>query len=274
MSNDRGHILQSTNSKDRIGATKVPLSLIPLSAQIHAALAHFDGAQKYQAWNWRKETVAASIYVDAALRHIQKWFQGEEKDRDSGIHHLGHALACLNIILDAQAYGNLVDDRPPADGSPVELDAAREEVLRLIKLRGKDVPSTPPITEKVQTDEPDPELFDHYDPSICPCPNEDDDLWWAGFDDPSPPRPVEPPIEMTQPINAAVTEVSTSTCDRIYFEPYTETVAGALVEHLSPQSGRVNGRWMCDQQWANELAGLRSEEELAELDRIRRNQNP
>lgn len=140
--------MSSSNPKDRIGATKVPLSLIPLSAQIPAALAHFDGALKYGFWNWRKETVAASIYLDAAIRHILKWQQGQDHDTDSGIHHLGHALACLNIILDAQAYGNLVDDRPPADQSAEALDKAREDVLRILKLRGKEVPNTPTINVK------------------------------------------------------------------------------------------------------------------------------
>jgi hypothetical protein len=28
------------------------------------------------------------------------------------VHHLGHAIACLAILLDAQEAGMLVDDRP------------------------------------------------------------------------------------------------------------------------------------------------------------------
>jgi hypothetical protein len=87
------------------------------------------------------------VYIDAALRHIHKWQHGQEIDSDSGIHHLGHAIACLNIVLDAQAFGNLIDDRPPADNSPLTLDEARKDVERLTRLRGKEVPSTPPITE-------------------------------------------------------------------------------------------------------------------------------
>lgn len=139
-------IPQSSNPKDRIGCTKVPLSLIPLSAQIHAALAHFDGSCKYGHYNWRHESVAASIYIDAALRHIHKWYHGESYDADSGIHHLGHALACLNIILDAASCGKLVDDRPKADDSPAMLDTFRSEVIRLLERHGKKIPSTPPIT--------------------------------------------------------------------------------------------------------------------------------
>lgn len=135
----------SSNPKDRIGLTKVPLHYIPLSAQINQALAHLDGALKYGPFNWRQESVAATIYLDAALRHILKFTHGENHDADSGVHHLGHAVACLNIIMDAMHFGNLIDDRPPADGSPATLDGSREEVIRLLNLRGKDVPSTPPI---------------------------------------------------------------------------------------------------------------------------------
>lgn len=140
----------TTNPKDRIGLTKVPLHFIPLSAQVHTALAHLDGALKYGAYNWRHESVAATIYLDAAYRHIGKWLNGEEKDSDSGVHHLGHAIACLNIVLDAANYGNLIDDRPPSDNSAELLDDSREEVIRLLKLRGKEIPSTPPIDQLIE----------------------------------------------------------------------------------------------------------------------------
>jgi hypothetical protein len=40
------------------------------------------------------------------------WLDGEDNAEDSGQHHLGHALACIAIILDAEATGNLADDRP------------------------------------------------------------------------------------------------------------------------------------------------------------------
>ena len=40
------------------------------------------------------------------------WFEGQEAAGDSNVHHLGHVVACAGILLDAQATGNLVDDRP------------------------------------------------------------------------------------------------------------------------------------------------------------------
>lgn len=140
--------MKSTNPKDRIGITKVPLHLLPLSALTQQALAHLDGALKYGPYNWRDENVAASVYVAACLRHLQKWLNGREKDRDSGVHELGHAIACLNILIDAQLSGKMVDDRPTPDGSPELLDAAAEDVVRLLKRHGQYKEPTPTLKEK------------------------------------------------------------------------------------------------------------------------------
>lgn len=110
--------LKDTNPKDGIGATKLPLHLVPSTATALASLAHLDGALKYGKWNWRVAGVRASIYVDACKRHIEKWFHGEDDDPDNGLPHLAMALACLNILIDAQACGKLHDDRPPR--APIE----------------------------------------------------------------------------------------------------------------------------------------------------------
>ena len=101
-----------TNPKDLIGVKKVQLNLVPPSSIIYQALAMEDGARKYGPYNWRENKVIASIYVAAALRHLQAWYDGEEVAADSQKPHLAHALACLGIIVDAKETGNLVDDRP------------------------------------------------------------------------------------------------------------------------------------------------------------------
>ncbi len=108
----RGRVKLGPNPKDILGMAKVSLSKIPPSAQIYEALAMMDGARKYGAYNWRENKVIASIYVDACKRHIDAWFDGESNAADSGIPHLGHARACLGIIVDALESGNLIDDRP------------------------------------------------------------------------------------------------------------------------------------------------------------------
>jgi hypothetical protein len=108
----RTQVPESNNPKDRIGQAKVSLTKIPGVALLHEAKAMMNGASRYGAFNWRDHSVLASIYVDAALRHLYSWFEGEEEAQDSGVHHLGHLRACTAILLDAQATGNLVDDRP------------------------------------------------------------------------------------------------------------------------------------------------------------------
>src|SRR6267378_1954560 len=103
---------ETTNPKDLFGIEKVSITKLPPVAVLHAAHAMMNGASKYGPYNWRDKKVVAAIYIDAALRHLLSWFEGEEIAQDSGVHHLGHAMACAAILLDAQSMGNLLDDRP------------------------------------------------------------------------------------------------------------------------------------------------------------------
>ena len=101
-----------TNPKDLVGVRKPRLSLVPPVSLVYQALAMQDGADKYQPYNWRKKKIQAGIYVDACLRHLLAWFDGEEAAEDSGLPHLAHAIACLGILIDAVEGGNLIDNRP------------------------------------------------------------------------------------------------------------------------------------------------------------------
>lgn len=75
------------------------------------ALGFKSGAEKYGPFNWRTNSVAASVYIAAALRHILAYADGQDIDEDSGYPVLAHALASLAIAVDATETGNLVDDR-------------------------------------------------------------------------------------------------------------------------------------------------------------------
>jgi Domain of unknown function (DUF5664) len=123
------------NPKDRFGLTKVSLSKVPAVAIAHEAHAMMDGAGKYGAYNWREKAIIASIYIDACKRHLDAWFDARERCApDSEVHHLGHARACLGIILDAEAVGNLIDDRP----LPGMLTAVYMEIAATIARRSKE----------------------------------------------------------------------------------------------------------------------------------------
>ncbi len=118
MSEQNG--VDETNPKDLIGAKKPRLSLVPPAGFVYAALAMANGADKYGPYNWRDKKVQVMIYLEAAMRHILSYQDGEENASDSGVPHLGHALACLLIIIDALETGNLLDNRPKA-GSMAKL---------------------------------------------------------------------------------------------------------------------------------------------------------
>jgi hypothetical protein len=119
----------STNPKDLIGDLKPQIHLVPAALQIQAALAMANGAAKYGPYNWRENRVRATVYVSAIQRHLLAWLDGEDIADDSGVSHLGHIAAGVGILLDAEATGNLIDDRP-----------ARGAASRLLAIHTKEKP--------------------------------------------------------------------------------------------------------------------------------------
>lgn len=101
------------NPKDLVAQTKLDLSLIPETLIVEVGLAFYEGALKYGRYNWRMRPVKASVYLSAADRHILKYKAGEERDPLTGTLHLAYTICCVAIIIDADKYGTLVDDRAP-----------------------------------------------------------------------------------------------------------------------------------------------------------------
>lgn len=122
------------NPKEAFGRTKLPLHLWPATASAHGCLALLDGLLRYGRLNWRGSEIKASTYVGAALRHVQEYLEGSDRDGRSGLHPLAHALACIAIILDAEAAGKLVDDRNYPGGYPALVDKLAPDVARLFEL--------------------------------------------------------------------------------------------------------------------------------------------
>lgn len=105
--------LPDTNPKSQYGIKKVPThSRVPWTAVILEGIVMALGGLKYGPFNWRQNSVAASVYVDAAERHLTLWNAGEDDDDESKVTHLAHVRACCGILIDAIETGNLVDDRP------------------------------------------------------------------------------------------------------------------------------------------------------------------
>lgn len=132
--------MKDTNPKDAIGSTKLPIHLWPETATMMGCLGLLDGALKYGRSNWREAGVRASIYVDATRRHLAAWFEGEDCDPDSGLPHLAHALACLAILVDADAAGKLADDRQTPGGHRALATALTPHVARLKELHAGKAP--------------------------------------------------------------------------------------------------------------------------------------
>ena len=84
------------------------------------------------------------MYYDAAMRHLMAFWEGEDVDKESGIHHIGKALSCLSVLRDAMFQEKWYDDRPPKvkDGWVQEMNAKAKEILE------KYPHPLPPYTEK------------------------------------------------------------------------------------------------------------------------------
>lgn len=105
--------LKDTNPKDAMGVAKVPLSTVSGQVLGELGLAMMEGALKYGRHNYRVSGVRASVYFDAAWRHLIAFYEGEDIDPASGLPHIIKVMACMAVLRDSQIQSNWVDDRPP-----------------------------------------------------------------------------------------------------------------------------------------------------------------
>ena len=142
---------KATNPKDALGIKKAPLHLVPTGPLYEVGLAMLEGGRKYGAHNYRAVGTRASVYYDAALRHINQWWEGEDIDAVSGIHHLMKAAACLFVQRDSQMMGNDVDDRPVKYTDGLCMDKLNEAASKLVESHKE---CAKPFTEKTKISEP------------------------------------------------------------------------------------------------------------------------
>ena len=74
-------------------------SLLPVGAVNNVVDVLEFGSKKYADNNWQKVPSAKTRYYDAALRHIDTWFNGEIKDSETELPHLAHAICCLMFLM-------------------------------------------------------------------------------------------------------------------------------------------------------------------------------
>ena len=157
---------KETNPKDAIGIKKPCLTTIPFPVLYEVGTAMLEGACKYRRHNYRVAGVRAHVYIEAAFRHLAAYWEGEDIDPDSGLHHISKAIASLVVLRDAQMNDMCQDDRPPSP-EPEWMEKIQEHVDEVLsRYTGKDgLPSPlPPYIKadlSVPEEEPDLSLAQH-----------------------------------------------------------------------------------------------------------------
>jgi len=108
--------------KSITGSKKPPLHLVPGVAIALESIALKSGNVKHGPWNWRENPIEAMEHIAAVKRHLERWIDGENEDPETGVSPLAHARATLAILLDAEACGKLIDDRPPAGAAAAVME--------------------------------------------------------------------------------------------------------------------------------------------------------
>lgn len=90
---------------------KVPLDLVAPTWVEGVGEVLKYGADKYEPWNWARGMKWSRVYA-ATLRHLFKWWMGEEVDPETGQSHLYHASCNLMFLSEYKKHGLGQDDRP------------------------------------------------------------------------------------------------------------------------------------------------------------------
>ena len=80
-------------------SSKIRYSLLPVGTVNQVVQVLEYGSKKYADNNWQKVPNHRTRYYDAAMRHIDAWFNGSLKDDETGLHHLAHAICCLMFLM-------------------------------------------------------------------------------------------------------------------------------------------------------------------------------
>jgi hypothetical protein len=104
---DDGIPVKTTGVK--LDAGKAPINLIPSEFITLTAQVFNFGGKKYGNHNFRMG-IGYSRLLDAAMRHLLAYNQGEELDPESGLPHLGHASASIAMLVYMQAHHPALND--------------------------------------------------------------------------------------------------------------------------------------------------------------------
>ena len=69
------------------------------------------GAKKYEPFNWKHVSDPKTRYINATLRHLIAYAEGEEIDPESGHHHLAHAGCNILFLLSYQEFAKVISEK-------------------------------------------------------------------------------------------------------------------------------------------------------------------
>ena len=99
MAETKGKGNMATTEGVKHDEDKPKFSLMKPDALMEMVAVLTYGAKKYSPDNWKHLENARQRYFDAANRHLWQWYGGEEKDPESGLHHLAHAMSSLMFLM-------------------------------------------------------------------------------------------------------------------------------------------------------------------------------
>lgn len=103
---------------------KPRMDLIPAHPLIDIAAVLTTGAAKYGDRNWELGMSWGRIFA-ALMRHLWRWWGGEENDPEDGHSHLAHAACNILFLMEYIRMKNGKDDRP-YQTRPVEIKTIAE----------------------------------------------------------------------------------------------------------------------------------------------------
>ena len=102
--------MTSADQTQKFDAGKPPMGLLSTAALTKIAEVMAFGAQKYSAHQWRSG-IEWQRLLDAALRHLLAFNDGQDVDEETGLSHLAHLGCCIMFLLEFEKTHPELDNR-------------------------------------------------------------------------------------------------------------------------------------------------------------------
>ena len=105
----------------RFNKGKVSFFDLPMVALAEVAKNGMYGRSKYSAYNWKKASTASETF-DCLMRHILRFWQGEDDDPESAVKHLACIAWNAMAAIEKELSGRLIDDRYVYEEQPFDFE--------------------------------------------------------------------------------------------------------------------------------------------------------